>query len=471
MSEKNRTYLVIDLKSFYASVECVERGLDPMTTNLVVADPERSDKTICLAVSPSMKALGVRNRCRVFEIPRNIDYIMAPPRLQKYIDYSAEIYGIYLKYVSKDDIYVYSIDECFLDVTDYLKLYNKTPREFGKFLMDEVRREVGVRATCGIGTNMYLAKVALDITAKHADDFIGELDEMSYRTKLWDHRPLTDFWRIGPGTARRLAKYGIYTMREIAEADEDLMFRIFGIDAELLIDHAWGEEPTTIADIKAYRPKSSSLSRGQVLMRDYKFDEGRLIAKEMMEGLSLDLVAKNLMTESVTLIVGYSNKEDVEPARGTWAFGHPVNTESVMVRAVAELYDRIVDPDIPVRRIMLDCNDIKEPPKERQMSLFDMGPGGAAGAGRPAAAAVKAGTAGAFSAADPAGRTADEAAEDRDRDMQAAINEVKKRFGKNAMFKAMDLEEAATTLDRNLQIGGHKSGDRDPNAPKKPGNK
>ena len=402
----------------------------------------------------------------MFEIPRNIDYIMAPPRLQRYIDYSAEIYGIYLKYISKDDIYVYSIDECFLDVTDYLKLYDKTPREMGKFLMDEVRREVGVRATCGIGTNMYLAKVALDITATHADDFIGELDEMSYRTKLWDHRPITDFWRVGPGTARRLAKYGIYTMREIAEADEDLMFRTFGVDAELLIDHAWGEEPTTIADIKAYRPKSSSLSRGQVLMRDYKFDEGRLIAKEMMEGLSLELVAKNLMTESVTLMVGYSNKEDVEPARGTWAFDHPVNTEGVMVPAIAELYDRIVDPDIPVRRIMLDCNDIKEPPKERQMSLVDMSSGGPVGSTDHGGGigSVEPGASGTGSAKRSAQTDETEA---RDRDMQTAINQIKSRFGKNAMFKAMDLEEAATTLERNLQIGGHKSGDADPNTPTK----
>ena len=285
MSEK--AYLCIDLKSFYASVECVERGLDPMTTRLVVADPTRTDKTICLAVSPALKALGVKNRCRVFEIPKTIDYIMAPPRLQKYIDYSAEIYGIYLKYISKDDIYVYSIDECFMDITKYLKLYNKTPRKMAMFLMDEITREVGVRATAGIGTNLYLAKVALDITAKHAPDFIGELDEMSYRTKLWDHKPITDFWRIGPGTARRLAKYGIYTMGDITLADEDLLYKVFGIDAELLIDHAWGYEPTEIKHIKAHKPKTNSLSRGQVLMRDYKFDEGRLIVKEMMELLAL----------------------------------------------------------------------------------------------------------------------------------------------------------------------------------------
>ena len=279
---KEKVYLCIDLKSFYASVECVERGLDPMTTNLVVADPSRSEGTICLAVSPSMKALGVKNRCRVFEIPKSIDYIMAPPRLQKYIDYSAEIYGVYLNYISKDDIYVYSIDECFLDVTDYLKLYNKTPREMAVFLMGEITSQVGVRATCGIGTNLYLAKVALDITAKHSPDFIGELNEISYRETLWDHKPITDFWRVGRGTAKRLAKYGIYTMGDITEADEDLMYKVFGIDAELLIDHAWGLEPTTIKDIKAYKPKSNSLSRGQVLMRDYSFEEGRLIVKEMM---------------------------------------------------------------------------------------------------------------------------------------------------------------------------------------------
>ncbi|MBR6955429.1 MAG: DNA repair protein, partial [Firmicutes bacterium] len=309
MSEK--AYLCIDLKSFYASVECVERGLDPMTTRLVVADPTRTDKTICLAVSPALKALGVKNRCRVFEIPKTIDYIMAPPRLQKYIDYSAEIYGIYLKYISKDDIYVYSIDECFMDITKYLKLYNKTPREMAMFLMDEITREVGVRATAGIGTNLYLAKIALDITAKHSPDFIGELDEMSYRTKLWDHKPITDFWRIGPGTARRLAKYGIYTMGDITLADEDLLYKVFGIDAELLIDHAWGYEPTEIKHIKAHKPKTNSLSRGQVLMRDYKFDEGRLIVKEMMELLALELVQKQLVTQSVTLDVGYSNQANM----------------------------------------------------------------------------------------------------------------------------------------------------------------
>ena len=265
MDGENR-YICIDLKSFYASVECVERGLDPMTTNLVVADPERSDKTICLAVSPSMKKLGVKNRCRVFEIPDGIDYIMAQPRMQKYIDYAAEIYGIYLKWFSKDDIHVYSIDEAFIDVTHYLHVYGCTPRELAVKIMNEISSKIGVRATCGIGTNLYLTKIALDITAKHAEDFIGELDEEKYRETLWDHRPLTDFWRIGEGTARRLEKIGVHTMGELAAAagrDENLLYKMFGVDAELLIDHAWGREPVTMADIasaSAVDPPLSSSS-------------------------------------------------------------------------------------------------------------------------------------------------------------------------------------------------------------------
>jgi Nucleotidyltransferase/DNA polymerase involved in DNA repair len=276
-----KMYLCIDLKSFYASVECVERGLDPMTANLVVADPERSDKTICLAVSPSMKALGVKNRCRVFEIPRNIDYIMAEPRMQKYIDYAAEIYGIYLKYISKDDIHVYSIDEAFIDVSPYLKTYGKNAKEMAEFLMGEVYRETGIRATCGIGTNLYLTKIALDITAKHSSDFIGYLDEELYIKTLWDHRPLTDFWRIGPGIAKRLENCNIFTMGQLAHADEELLYGTFGIDAELLIDHAWGREPVTIADIKAYKSKTNSITSGQVLMRDYSFEEGKLIIRKI----------------------------------------------------------------------------------------------------------------------------------------------------------------------------------------------
>ena len=306
---KQRSYLCIDLKSFYASVECVERGLDPMTTNLVVADPERSSGTICLAVSPSLKALGVRNRCRLFQIPSSLGYIIAEPRMQKYIDYSARIFGIYLRYIAPEDIHVYSIDEAFLDVTGYLKLYKMTPKELAQKLMDEILRDVGVRAACGIGTNLYLAKIALDITAKHAPDFIGILDEETYRKTLWDHRPITDFWRIGPGTARGLAKYGIHTMGQIAAIDEEFFYQRFGVDAELLIDHAWGLEPTTIADIKKYKPKTNCLTSGQVLMRDYSFEEGRLIIQEMMDLMSLDLVEKHLVTSPVSIYVGYSHGE------------------------------------------------------------------------------------------------------------------------------------------------------------------
>lgn len=288
-----KSYLCIDLKSFYASIECVERGLDPMTANLVVADLARSEKTICLAITPAMKKLGIRNRCRIFEIPPNVKYIAAPPRMKKYIDYSADIYAIYLKYISKDDIHVYSIDEAFLDVTDYLELYHMTPRELGGRIMDDIYSTFGIRATCGIGTNLYLAKIALDITAKRNKDFIGELTEESYQKTLWNHKPLTDFWRIGPGTAKKLANYGIYTMGDIANANEEFLYRLLGVDAELLIDHAWGKEPTTIADIKSYHSKSNSLTSGQVLMRDYEFEEGKLIVKEMMDLLCLDMVDKN----------------------------------------------------------------------------------------------------------------------------------------------------------------------------------
>lgn len=267
-----RTYMCIDLKSFYASVECVELGKDPMTTNLVVADRERSEKTICLAISPSMKKLGIKNRCRLFEIPKNVKYICAPPRMKKYIEYSAEVYGIYLKYIAKEDIHVYSIDEAFMDVTDYLPLYKMTARELAERMMADVKQELGITATAGIGSNLYLAKVALDITAKHVEDNIGYLNEELFRETLWRYQPLTDFWRIGNGTVRRLNSVGIMNMEDIAHADEDLLYKLFGVDAELLIDHAWGKECVTMADIKNYKPHSSSISSGQVLSRDYKFE-------------------------------------------------------------------------------------------------------------------------------------------------------------------------------------------------------
>ncbi len=448
----DKHYICIDLKSFYASVECAERGLDPMTTNLVVADPERSDKTICLAVSPSMKALGVRNRCRVFEIPKSIKYIMAVPRMQKYIDYAAEIYGIYLRYIAPEDIHVYSIDEAFIDVTPYLSRYDKTPKEMAEWLMGLIRDEVGIRATAGVGTNLYLTKIALDIISKHAPDFIGVLDEESYRERLWDHQPLTDFWRIGPGTARTLAELGIYTMRQIAMFDEDTLYRKFGVDAELLIDHAWGRETATMADIKAYTPETKSISQGQVLMRDYSYEEGRIVIREMAEQLALDLVEKGLLTESVTIFAGYSNALRVSHAGGTAKMPSPTNSASMLVSGVLGVYDDIINRDYPIRRFFVYCNNVAPDTGERQMSLFDAAAGGGEGGIRDGAA--------------PAARGetdwgAGERALETDRKIQSAMIDIKKKFGKNAIFKSADLQECATQLERNMQIGGHKSGKKE----------
>lgn len=419
---KENFYLCIDLKSFFASVECVERGLDSMNTNLVVADPERTDKTICLAVSPSLKKLGVKNRCRMFEIPKNLDYIVAPPRMQKYIDYSAQIYSIYLKYISKDDIHVYSIDEAFLEVTHYLSLYNKTPKELAIMIMEDIFSETGIRATCGIGTNLYLAKIALDITAKHSEDFIGELTEDKFKETLWDHTPITDFWRIGKGTANTLARLGIHTMRDITLASEDMLYRTFGIDAELLIDHAYGIETTTIADIKSYTSRTKSLTSGQVLMRDYKFDEARTVLMEMMDNLCLEMSKKNLVTNSVTLYVGYSNSLHLEMARGSFFIKTPTNSATILIRELSKLYERAVNPLFPVRRLNISCNNVV---KESfvQLNLFD---------------------------------TVETA--DNDKKIQNAVIDIKARYGKNAILKGMSYLESGTQRERNRQIGGHKSG-------------
>ncbi len=445
----NNVYICIDLKSFYASVECVERGLDPMTANLVVADPERSDKTICLAVSPNMKKLGVKNRCRVFEIPKNIDYIMAPPRMQKYIDYSAEIYGIYLKYFSKDDIHVYSIDEAFIDVTHYLHVYKMTPKQLAQHVMNDVQQSIGVRATCGIGTNLYLTKIALDITAKHAADFIGILDEESYRQTLWDHRPLTDFWRIGPGIAKRLEKIGLFTMGDVARADEDLLYDIFGVDAELLIDHAWGREPVTMTDIKNFTPKTNCLTSGQVLMRDYTFDEARTIVREMMEQLCLDLVAKGLVTDSVTISIGYA-KNSIDPAAdmskggrdgrygfrdgGTVRFEGGSSESSRIVPEVINLYENVIDSDKMIRRMNISCNNVRKDTGTRQMNLFEM-------------------------MADEGKSRPEERVLERDQAIARAMLDIKEKYGKNAVLKGTSLKEEATGRERNRQIGGHKSGE------------
>lgn len=418
-----RYYACIDLKSFYASVECVERGLDPFKTNLVVADPERTEKTICLAVTPAMKALGVPGRCRVFEIPKSIKYIMATPRMQLYIDYSSAIYGIYLRYIAKEDIHVYSIDEVFIDMTAYLSMYQMTAKELSIRIMQDVLENTGITATAGIGTNLYLAKVALDITAKHVPDHIGILNEESYCRTLWDHKPLTDFWMIGKGTVNRLASAGINTMEEIAHADEALLYKMFGIDAELLIDHAWGRETTLMADIKAYCSKDNSLSSGQVLPRDYSFDEARLVTKEMADLLSLDLVDKGFATDSITLHVSYSYRMEIKSAHGTIKLPDFTNSSRQIIAYTGRLFDRIVYSYVPVRRINLTFNHVKDE-LYRQYNLFI---------------------------------TPEE--EEREYRLQKAILEVKNRFGKNAIIKGMDLLEGARTIERNNQIGGHRSGE------------
>lgn len=420
---ENRSYICIDLKTFYASVECADRNLDPMTTNLVVADPERSEKTICLAVSPAMKALGIRNRCRVFEIPQHIQYITAPPRMKRYIEVSADIYEIYLKYISKDDIHVYSVDEVFMDVTDYLALYQMSARELAITIMNDVHERTKITATCGIGSNLYLAKVALDITAKHVKDHIGELDEESYCKQLWNHTPLTDFWRIGPGIAKRLERYGIYTMEGIARMDEEILYHDFGIDAELLIDHAWGREPVTMKDIKNYKSRNQCLSSGQVLMRNYEHEEGKLIVKEMMDLLCLDMVEKGLVTQSVTLYLGYSNELHLPGVHATISFPTPTNSARSILPQLEKLYDSIKDASLPIRRVNLSCNRVTQEGYQ-QYDLFS----------NPVEL-------------------------ERERKMQQAVIGIKNRYGKNAILKGMNLEKGAMTKERNLQIGGHKSGE------------
>lgn len=430
---ENRTYLCIDLKCFFASVECRERGLDPMTTNLVVADPERTEKTICLAVSPAMKALGVPGRCRVFEIPKEIPYIMAPPRMKLYIEYSANIYGIYLKYIAKEDIHPYSIDEIMADVTDYLSMYQMTARELAETIIRDIYDTTGITAACGIGTNLYLAKVALDITAKHVDLAarkdgkevvpIGSLDEEAYRKTLWRHRPLTDFWRVGRGISRRLEKMGISTMEEVAKADEEVLYQAFGIDAELLIDHAWGRETVTMADIKAYRPKANSISSGQVFGCDYDYEKAKLIVKEMADSLCLELVDKGLVTDSITLYVGYSHRYERKSAHGTAAMTVTTSSARQIIAYTVRLYERIVDRHTPIHRIGLAYNHVVDEAYQ-QYDLFT-----------------------------------DPAELEREHRLQRAMLDIKEKYGKNAILKGMNLEEGSTARERNRQIGGHKSGE------------
>ena len=442
MASDDRQYLCIDLKSFYASVECVERGLDPMTTRLVVADPERSEKTICLAVSPAMKALGVRNRCRVFEIPKSINYVMAPPRMALYIQRSADVYSVYLKYLSPDDIHVYSIDEVFMDVTPYLDLYGCTARELGECIRADVTATTGIPATCGLGTNLFLAKVALDISAKHRPDFFGELDEQSFRETLWDHRPLSDFWHIGERIEARLNKMGIHTMGELALAPEEALYQEFGINAEIMIDHAWGVEPVRMEHIKAYKGKSHSLSTAQVLPRDYSFAEAFTIMKEMADTIALELKAQGQVAANVSIYVGYAmTSQQRERARsegtrsawytvssrdgGTRSFPAPTCSREAIMEAVKELFDERVSRSQPIRRMGITLGGAKVGAEEgTQLALFDDAPA----------------------------RAEEDARQD-------AINAVKRRFGKNALMKGIDLLPEATQRERNVQIGGHKSGE------------
>lgn len=484
-----RTYIAIDLKSFYASVECVERELDPLTTNLVVADVSRTEKTICLAVSPSLKAYGIPGRARLFEVVQRVKevnrsrrpgepeltYIAAPPRMALYLKYSTDIYHVYLKYIAPEDIHVYSIDEVFLDVTAYLKTYKMTPTELAKKLITDVFETTGITATAGVGTNMYLAKVAMDIVAKHAKPDadgvrMASLTERSYRELLWDHRPLTDFWRVGRGYAKKLEENGLFTMGDVARCsigkedefyNEDLLYKLFGINAELLIDHAWGWEPTGIADIKGYRPETNSVCSGQVLQWPYDWDKARLVVREMTELLVLDLVGKGLATDQMVLTVGYDIENLTNPdrrklyhgeitidhygrqvpkhAHGSIQLGEHTSSTKKIVDHVMELYDRIMDPTLLVRRINLTANHLLEENaivREKafeQMDLFTD-----------------------YEALEKQ-RKQEEAERDREKRMQQAILNIQKKYGKNAILKGMNLEEGATAKDRNNQIGGHKA--------------
>ena len=415
-------YLCIDLKTFYASVECVERKLDPFSTNLVVADETRGKGTICLAVSPKMKMLGVKNRCRIYEIPPNIKYIIAKPRMKKYIEYSANIYAIYLKYLAKDDIYVYSIDEAFLDVTNYLKLYKMNEIELAKTILKDIYNTYGLTATVGIGTNLYLAKVALDIMSKHTPTNIGYLDEELYKRKLWHHKPLTDFWQIGRGIEARLNKKRIYDMYDIAHINPKILYKEFGVNAEFLIDHSWGKETCTIKDIKNYKTKNVSISNSQVLFEDYSFENARLVLKEMVELNSIKLVEKNLITDTISLYIGYS-KNIINSTGGSMKLTNYTNTYSDLLPYFLKLYDNTTNRTVPIRRIGVSFNRLVSD-EAQQLSLFE-----------------------------------NQEKITKERKIELAISNIKQKLGKNAIVRGMDLENGATTILRNKLIGGHNAYD------------
>ena len=420
MAEERR-YMCIDLKSFYASVECVERGLDPMKARLIVADPERTTGTICLAVTPAMKALGVKNRCRVFEIPPDIGYIMAPPRMALYIEYSARVYSVYLKYVAPEHIHPYSIDEVFMDITDYLSYRGQTAEEFALMIKEDVFKTTGIPAACGVGTNLYLAKIAMDISAKHSPNSLASLDEEGYRRELWNHRPITDFWRIGAGTASRLERMGALTMGNVAGLDEEALYRAFGVDAELLIDHAWGREPTTIADIKAYRPKTRCLSSGQVLSRGYSFEEGRTIIREMAEVAALEMFGAGLNCGGIVLHLSYGYGSPTPPARGSMSFPSPTASMNQIADCAETVYKRIADRREEIHKVNITLDKLTDSPCG-QYDLFT-----------------------------------DPKALERERRLQSAMLDIRGKHGGRGIFKCLDLNEEATALDRFRQIGGHRA--------------
>ena len=418
MGTQERVYYCIDMKCFYASVECAQRCLNPFETNLVVADESRGRNALCLAISPKMKAQGVKNRCRMSDIPGHIKYIVAKPQMKKYIEYAADIYDVYLDYIASEDIHVYSIDEAFLDVTNYLRKYRKTPIEFAKFLLNEVASRKHIPATAGIGTNLYLAKVALDITAKKAKDHIGYLTEESYRETLWKHRPITDFWQIANGTAARLARYGIHDMEGIAKAPQDLLYRVFGINAELLIDHANGRESCTIADIKAYKPKSKSVSSSQILFEDYTFEKAKIVMTEMALAGCQDMMRRKVITNTVGLFVGYSR--DLIPATGgTVKMTECTNLYSVISGYVSRLFDRTTAKDAPIRRLGISFHNIMD----EGCKGYDL--------------------------------FTDYERIEREKAIEQTVLSIKDRFGKNAMLRGLDFVEGATAITRNTLIGGH----------------
>lgn len=421
MAEKQRTYFCIDMKSFYASVECAERGWNPFETNLVVADLTRGRNALCLAITPKMKTLGIKNRCRLSDIPKDVHYEVAPPRMALYIEYAADIYSMYLDYIAPEDIHVYSIDESFLDVTDYLPTYHMDAFAFAKFLMNEIANRYRIPSTAGIGTNMYLAKIALDITAKHAKEHIGYLDEETYRQTLWDHRPITDFWMIARGTANRLARYGVYDMRGITRLSPEILYKLFGKNAELLIDHAWGREPCLMSDIKGYKSKSKSVSFSQILPRDYTFEEARTVIHEMALNGSAELMRRHVITGNVNIFVGYTHDEH-PPTKGGMRLGVTTALASFITEAALELYDRTTDRNTLIRRLGIGFGDVCDEGCEG----YDL-----------------------FTNFDEV---------EKEKTAQQAVIGLRERFGKNAVLNGINLMPEGTQRERNTFIGGHRAG-------------